>query len=257
MDKLKKYQRANIGEIHKLNDGSECKIIDGGSKSGYCTILYAYDKIKEVPMFHLRNGTVLNEFTKTICGVGYIGRGDYKSRDNGKMTKSYCAWNNMIKRCYSKSEYHFKKTPTYSDYIVCDEWLNYQNFAEWYEENYREFEGSTTELDKDLLATDNKTYSPKTCIFIPKKLNSFLTNKQKNNTSGYIGASVRKYNNNRFRAVINDFEGGSSLHLGTFDTLEKASKAYAKARKEQCNKMRKLCIEKWNITDVRILNNIT
>lgn len=41
----------------------------------------------------------------------------------------------MLQRCYNN------KQLSYFDCEVCDEWLCFQNFAKWYEENYYEIEG--------------------------------------------------------------------------------------------------------------------
>ena len=51
----------------------------------------------------------------------------------------------MIIRCYSNN-YH-QREPSYKECSVCEEWLNFQNFAKWWYINYFE-EG---DLDKDLL----------------------------------------------------------------------------------------------------------
>ena len=71
----------------------------------------------------------------------------------------------MIIRCYSNN-YH-QREPSYKECSVCEEWLNFQNFAKWWYINYFE-EG---DLDKDLLVKDNKIYSPKYCCILPKQIN--------------------------------------------------------------------------------------
>ena len=63
--------------------------------------------------------------------MGYIGEGKYKSIiSNGSKTQTHCysTWKSMLTRCYDE-KYHIKK-PTYENCYVCDEWLNFQNFAE-------------------------------------------------------------------------------------------------------------------------------
>jgi len=60
-------------------------------------------------------------YKPTICGIGFIGIGKYKSRiGNGKNTKVYDVWSSMIKRCYSE-KYHRNK-PTYIGCSVVKEW---------------------------------------------------------------------------------------------------------------------------------------
>ena len=42
--------------------------------------------------------------------MGYLGEGKYKVSENGKLTKCYKVWRNMLERCYDK-KYH-EKRPT-------------------------------------------------------------------------------------------------------------------------------------------------
>ena len=105
-----------------------------------------------------------------VYGVGYNepieGEKVYRAYENGKQTRSHKTWEHILERCYS-AKLHAKE-PTYKDVVVAEEWLNYQVFAKWYEENYYEVEGQRMELDKDLLSGNCKIYSPNTCIFLPK-----------------------------------------------------------------------------------------
>ena len=91
----------------------------------------------------------------------------------------------MFARCYNE-KYHINR-PTYTNCEVCSEWYNYQNFGKWYEENYYEVQGEQMCLDKDILVKDNKLYSPSTCTFVPKRINSFFNI---NTTSQHISKGV-------------------------------------------------------------------
>lgn len=71
----------------------------------------------------------------------------------------------MIKRCYAHLESSRHKT--YTECEVCEEWQNFQNFAEWYDENY--FNGC--HIDKDIKIKGNKIYSPETCIMVTRSEN--------------------------------------------------------------------------------------
>ena len=77
-------------------------------------------------------GKVKNPYDKIVCNAGYIGEGKYNEKDYQNIYKH---WYSMLKRCYDP--YELNKQPTYIDCYVCDEWLNYQNFAKWYEAMYR------------------------------------------------------------------------------------------------------------------------
>ena len=103
-------------------------------------------------------------------GIGYLGEGKYKTRENGKLTKCYDTWHSMLERCYYPK--YQEKYPTYKDCEVCESWHNFQAFAEWYNDNYYEIHGEVMCLDKDILIKGNKIYSPETCVFVPEKINN-------------------------------------------------------------------------------------
>lgn len=167
-----------------------------------------------------------------------VGINDYNgtTRINGVELKSYKSWKRMLERCYS--EKFLKNHPTYIGCKVCDEWLYFSNFKKWFDENYR-FDlldiGINIHLDKDILSdNNNKIYSPDTCVFIPSKINNFLTNKKKNNKYDCIGVSSFK---NKFKVLIKDFDTGKNKHIGYFDNISEAHIAYNNARNEEVKKV--------------------
>lgn len=114
-------------------------------------------------------GNIKNPYYKSVYGVGYIGDGKYKTVEGGKHTRIYRSWNAMLRRCYN-DKFH-EKSPEYRNCTVCREWLNFQNFAEWYDNNYYEVKDKRMELDKDILYMGNKIYSPYTSVFAPQEIN--------------------------------------------------------------------------------------
>ena len=119
------------------------------------------------------------------------------------------------------------------DVIVCEEWHNYQNFAEWFNKNYI----SGYELDKDLLSNNDKIYSPCTCVFIPKLLNKFMANLYSTNNTGFIGVT-KESDKNKYRARINDADGNTK-HIGYFVKASDAGEAYLKERETISNEWKK------------------
>lgn len=108
---------------------------------------------------------------KLIYGVGYNSKGGYKTSINGKPTKAYRTWNSMMRRCYDLKSHDSQ--PAYSKYSVAECWHDYQVFADWF---YRHpYSDMNYELDKDILFSGNKIYSPSTCCFLPRQLNGLLT----------------------------------------------------------------------------------
>jgi len=72
----------------------------------------------------------------------------------------------MINRCYSEKSH--KRHPTYKECTVCDEWHNYQTFADWFDNNYID----EYHLDKDIKVEGNRVYSPAFCGFVPQSDNT-------------------------------------------------------------------------------------
>lgn len=169
---------------------------------------------------------------KLVQGKG-VNDYDGKVTINGKPIKSYVVWTSMLNRCYSKR--YQERYPTYIGCEVCDAWLSFKNFKEWFDRNYRwdlDELGIRIELDKDLLSTDGKRYSSETCVFIPHEVNNFMTNKQKTNKTGAIGAFWDK-KRKRWRVNISDFKTGIYVCVGLYKTLNDANTAYNSARQIQ------------------------
>lgn len=158
---------------------------------------------------------------------GYIGIGEYKSRDNrSPQYSSYKRWKEILDRCYNKD------CSSYTSYgargvTVCEEWKNYQNFAIWYNENCPDEKFA---IDKDILNKGNKVYCPEYCCFIPKDINTALTSRRRERGDYPVGVRLK---DGYIIAQINYM--GEKRHLGSFSTIEKAFEAYKEA-KEQCLK---------------------
>ena len=172
-----------------------------------------------------KNGNIKCPYERRYFGVGYIGEGKYKVWENGKNTKCYKTWHNMLNRCYDE-KFH-EKYPTYIGCEVDKNWHNFQNFAEWYYNNYYEIEGQKMCLDKDILVKHNKVYSPKTCIFVPQTINSLFVKRDNNRGESVIGTSLK---NGRYRVQCWSFdpETGKSKqeYFGYYDSQEKAFEIY-------------------------------
>jgi len=208
-------------------EGYECVVIDGGNKPGYnlCKIEnYVYQQ----EFGKLKTGSVKYPFHRTVYDVGYFGGSVQDTESGSEYLKIYDLWRGMLRRCYSKTKKDLSRFTAYKDVTVCDEWHNFQTFKKWVreQESYNVF----WVLDKDIISgRETKVYSPDTCIFIPQELNSFMTNYQNTNKTGYVGVSFKK-SHDKFVAQIK--KDGKVIHLGLFLKAEEAAKAYIKARKD-------------------------
>lgn len=171
----------------------------------------------------------LNE--KTVFGVGYFGIGKYKSRINGIKTESYKTWYRMLRRAYSE-ELHSRQ-PYYKNTKVCEEWHNFQNFAKWYEENYYQIDDETMHLDKDIIKKNNNLYSPETCIFVNKQINTLFTKRQNFRGKFLIGVSI--LNSGRYRATLT--MDSKAHHIGVFDTEKEAYFAYKYVKEKEIKRI--------------------
>ena len=103
---------------------------------------------------------------KSVFGVGCIGEGRHKAHNGPADTKSFSIWRAMLRRCYYKPE----SKPWREGCTVVEEWLDFQTFAQWYEDNYPN-NGERYQLDKDTLIAGNKQYGPSTCRFVTQAEN--------------------------------------------------------------------------------------
>jgi len=221
----KPYNRT--GERYTTHQGYEVEIIEYFGALN-CTILFD-DSNKTIlynqQFSNIRKKSLLNPYHPSVYGIGYIGVGKYKSKCSDKITITYDVWRGTIRRSYDKN--HKEKYLTYINCSVVEEWHNFQNFAEWFEENYNPEIMKGWHLDKDILFKGNKIYSPETCCFVPQEINKLFIRSEKTRGQYPLGVKSKgKY----FEARLNI--NGKAKHLGSFNTPEEAFKTY-KTAKEQ------------------------
>lgn len=165
---------------------------------------------------------------KLVYGVGISDKGKHPASINRKPTKVYDTWRDMLRRCYVPKVQ--QKQPTYIGCTVCDEWLSFQEFAEWYYANYPE-DGNKYQLDKDLKVIGNKVYSPETCLFVSSQVNAFTTDCGAKRGQYLIGACWDR-RNEKFKARCSNPLTGKNEFLGLFPIELQAHLAWRK-RKSQ------------------------
>lgn len=148
--------------------------------------------------------------------------------------RAYSTWMGILQRCYSAE---FKKShPTYEGCRVCDEWLSFSNFLEWWRKNFVE----GYEIDKDILIPGNKIYSPMSCIYVPRFINVFVTDCERRGNKYPIGVTYwaprKKF---RARTWIN----GKLITIGLYKTVEEAHDAWFKKKIEIASSFKSVCDE--------------
>lgn len=227
------------GETAITTEGYEIEIIKYlGATNIFIKFKDGHETIKKASYSEFKKGCIKNPFHPSVCGVGFIGVGSYSRSVKRKATKPYNLWISFIHRAYDPKIQ--KIYPTYKDVTVCDEWHNYQNFAQWFKNNY--IEG--WHLDKDIICGECKIYSPETCAFVPREINNLL-NKSKAHRGDYpIGVTT---DGNKIVAK----HGGKTL--GRFPTVDLAFQAYKTAKEEYIKDV----ADKWkNLIDSRVYNTL-
>lgn len=170
---------------------------------------------------------------KLVCGVG-VNDASYETQKfkkiNGKWKNIwtcpyYRAWRGMLNRCYNKKIH--KNRPSYIGASVSNEWLNFSEFKKWMElQDWKE-----KSLDKDILLFGNKIYSKDTCVFVSKKLNSFLCDSMRSRGNFPIGVAWQS-REKKFSAQCCNPETKKQEWLGYFSSAEEAYDAWLKKKHE-------------------------
>ena len=203
----------------------DIKILDYIDANNVEIVFLKTNNTKRVRMGNVLTGKIVDKeihFQMTsVCGVGEIGCGEYAPNIHKKI---YKAWSSMIRRCYSKKVHELQ--PSYVNCTVCEQWLNFQNFAKWYESQVH---SDNCQVDKDLLSYGNKVYSPETCCLLPEKLNKLII-KQKVGKNGLpTGVFLIERNVGSDRPCYGAQCGGygkSRGYIGRYHTIEEAEFAY-------------------------------
>lgn len=228
-----------VGDTGKLKDGTIWEITD--------YINYSNIKIKVMtsPPWetivnggNLVSGSIRNRGKPSLFGVGILGKEPVDCKE-----MSYKSWAGMLKRVY------FPHTDlmavTYRGCSVVDEWFRLDNYSKWFKKQKVQ---PKWQLDKDLLIPGNKVYGPDTCIFLPREINTFLTNRHNHRGLWPVGVTYHE-RLNKWQASCNAH--GKSEYLGVFTSPEEAFAKY-KVRKEQ---VAKELAEKWkDLIDIKAYN---
>jgi hypothetical protein len=216
-----------VGEKHITNQGYEIEIIEYFN-SGNCTVTYPDGKIyKNKSYTNIKKGEVENPYHPSVCGIGYWGTGKYKKGQHKKISQT---WRAIFTRCYKSN---ISVNSTYQFASIDPKWHNFQVFAEWFEENYKE----GFHLDKDILVKGNKIYSSDMCTFVPRELNNVFVKSDSTRGIYPIGVSITP--SGRFKAAL--YINNKPYKIGLFDTPEEAFNEYKTAKEVYIKEL----AEKW------------
>jgi hypothetical protein len=225
---VKIITKERLGSIGENKFGSVMEVVEYNNSLNVWVKFLEHGNLVNVGWHQFLRGSIKNVYDKSVYGIGYIGEGNYGVTINGITTKIYNSWKSMLMRCYNVK--YLNKFPTYVKCSVIDEWHNFQNFAKWYDENYYEITGERMCLDKDILIKGNKIYSPKTCIFVPERINNFFLKSDAARGELPIGVRLQK-NTCRYSAMCSK-EDGKSAQLKYCNTPEEAFYIYKNYKEE-------------------------
>ena len=217
---MKKIDRTNEERLNKFGS----KIIIKEYRNNYDIDVYfpEYNWVfKHTRYNEFKKGKIKCPYEPRYYGKGYLGEGEYKVRENGKLNKYYDIWHSMLQRCYD-----LKLQEKYSTYKGCkvEEYLlNFQHMGKWIEENYYKVPGERMHLDKDILCKGNKIYSRDTCIFVPERINTLFVKRDMSRGNSPIGVTPRESGN--YQVQCNNGYG-KYIYLGTYPNKEEAFRVY-------------------------------
>lgn len=213
-----------VGQTYINRQGSEINVLEYENST---RILVEIGKTKYQQYVHAGNLISLNvhdKFAPSVAGKGIFGDAvvDVKSQ-------VYTSWAGMLKRCYTFYEDKPRARINYEGCEVHEDFVYLPDYINWYNKQIVE---PKWHLDKDLLVKGNKVYSPDTCVFLPRALNTFLT--LRGNDRGPYPLGVTYHERlGKYEASCN--RDGKSVYLGlhldpssAFEAYKGEKEAYAK-----------------------------
>jgi len=208
-----------LDKIFTNNNGDRFIVIQYDGKDAVWIQYLNSGYVQKATTRTIRSGKVKDPFSPRYYGKGFMGVGKYSMKDR----KAYLAWTNMLGRVYSD------KFEMYADCKICEEWHDYQNFAEWFNRQPNSKEPGY-ELNKDTVNARGKLYSPETCELISKQRNNALIREQKTNKSGTTGVQIVHLKRKGIVYRVHISIDAVPTYLGTFSTIAEAKEVYENAK---------------------------
>lgn len=218
-----------VGNLYKTKQGCTVEVVEYNTSSDI-TVKFTEPKVffTKTTQHNLKNGYVRNRYIPTVAGVGIIGD-EVVDVDS----KLYKTWSAMLSRVYSESK--LKRAETYRNCTVDSRWFLLENFKTWYDKQVIE---DDWHLDKDLLKIGSKCYSEDNCVFLPRDINNFLTDRAGYRGEWPIGVT---YHERLLKWEASCNIRGERVYLGVYTSPEKAFQSYKVAKESYAKEL----AEKW------------
>lgn len=222
--------------IWTTNEGYQIRVVEYNDKYNIeIEFLYnGYHKI--VTLAALNSGAIKNPFHPGKYG-NYFGDGPYGKHSHITI---YTTWTNIFKRLDPEHQETNSRNRKYKNVSICNEWLNYQNFAFWYDSYISSLNIDlidSYQLDKDILQWEQeyKIYSPNTCCIVPYQINQCIDNLYKERVVENLPMGVTQSGKNTF--TINLSINGKIGYFGVFDSPEEAFIVYKKEKEKHIREL--------------------
>lgn len=239
---VEKHRSEKIGKIFETTNFDPLLIV--GYEGAYDVTVEFINTgtlVAGVQMAHIKRGLVRDDNLPILYGKCFLGVGKYKSKYDGKDAIEYTVWKQVLERCFNEN--YKKKHPTYQNCTLNDDWVNFQNFAEWYwTQKGAGIRG--WHLDKDLIIKGNKEYGPHTCILLPQDINKALKLSMMGTKTTPVGTHQRPNG-----VFVVGLVGRSSKYVGSFSTDTEAFKAYKHAKE---NYLKSLAEKYKDMVDIKV-----
>lgn len=234
------------GEVHYTTEGDKFTIIKYVNNRD-STIQFEDGVIQYNRDYKsIRLGVIKHLNNRNIYSIGYIGYGEYTYTNS---PKAYKTWHSMLQRCYETNTIN---NLSYKNRIkVCEEWECFQNFVPWFNKNYNFETMNKWELDKDILCPKCNLYSPETCLFLPREINSRMC-KTIQKIGQLVGTRETKYF--RFQSVA---LFGDSIRRKNYASAEDAHNSWLEVRKYTFTKLAEKYKDSLDYRGYQALMNIT
>lgn len=221
------------GDVFKTKSYGDLIVTKYVNSKAVCVKFVATGYETTTQAINVITGSVKDRLLPTVHGIGITG--DSQVKVDGKHTKEYRLWREMLNRCYNVG--YQKVQPTYIDCSVSENFKYFQYFKEWCNNqigfNSVDEKGKPFALDKDILVKGNRVYNEDVCVFVPQEVNLLFTKRDKSRGEYPIGVSFHK-SRGMLTATLNN------KYLGYFNTAEQAFQVYKTAKeayiKEVANK---------------------
>ena len=237
------------GDVFKTKSYGDLIVTKYVNSKAVCVKFVATGYETTTQAINVITGSVKDRLLPTVYGVGITG--DSQVKVDGKHTKEYRLWRDMLNRCYNVG--YQEVQPTYIDCSVSEYFKYLQYFKEWCNNqigfNSVDEKGKPFALDKDILVKGNRVYNEDVCVFVPSEINNVLT--KRGNKRGDCVVGVRKYKD-KFIATVSTGKRVQD-HLGIFKTEKDAFQAYKEAKESYIKEI----AEKWrDQIDPRVYNTL-